>query len=91
MEENANFLQCLAVVEWAMNNREQARQRLEQAKTIIADRGFPSFSCWRYLTVMPSEFLKDCTKLGELIEGKNVRPVMFDADVASVASDNIGV
>lgn len=76
-----NFHQCIAVCEWAVGNGDQARHQLNQATEAIVDRGRPSFSCWRYLLVAPSEFLKDCKQIGELLDGKDVRPLAFDVEL----------
>lgn len=81
-----NFLQCLAVSEWAVGNGEQAEHRLGQAVQSIIDRGRPSFSCWRYLSVRPSVFLIDCAEISELLRGKSVRPIAFDVELKSIAA-----
>ena len=36
------------------------------------------FSCWRYMSVTPQDFLKDCECIRRLIEGEQTTPAFFE-------------
>ncbi len=84
-EEDANYLQCLAVAFWAVHKPEDAIRSITAAETRINERPTPQFSCWRYMNVSPPGFLEDCAGVRGLLSGDKVFPLFFYAshDAAS--------
>ena len=70
-----NFLQCMAITNWAIGETKTALEFAQRAKEQMAAIGGPEFSCWRYLEVGNAEFQKDTAEIVELISGNdNVLP-----------------
>ena len=61
-----NYWQCMAVANWAVGDREAARQFETRARQ--AGRG-SVFSCWRYFDVSANEFREDLDDIRALVEG----------------------
>jgi len=73
----ANYLQCLTIALWVIEKRKEALKQLQKAIDIISEKPSDEFSCWRYLTVTPEQFRDDCDLIGQLIEGKDVKPLFW--------------
>ena len=74
-----NFLQCMAITNWAIGETKSALEFAHRAKKQMAARGGPEFSCWRYLEVGNAEFQKDTAEIVELISGNdNVTPLFMN-------------
>ena len=65
---DANFLQCLAVANWAVGDIETARTYAKKAN-IECEREHLIFSCWRYDHVSNREFRADMREIASLIDG----------------------
>ena len=75
---NANFLQCLAVANWAAGEAEDAKKCAHGAREEAqAERLI--FSCWRYRTVRATDFLEDVEEIVLLIDGDQKRVPRFMA------------
>jgi MinD-like ATPase involved in chromosome partitioning or flagellar assembly/tetratricopeptide (TPR) repeat protein len=75
----ANYAQCLAIAHWAVGDASAAEDFIAKAKQRVVSRLGTEFSAWRYLTVRPSEFLDDLESLAQMIRGKDLVPVVFQA------------
>jgi hypothetical protein len=75
-----NYLQCLAVANWAIGDVTAAGQRVASAAQRIRELGRASLSCWRYLNVPVKEFLSDCQAIRRLIDGEDIVPEFFGPD-----------
>lgn len=72
---DANYLQCMAVAYWAVGRVDAAMEYARRAKIKAASTLRPTFSCWRYRTVHPRDFLHDTNSIMMLIRGdKDVAP-----------------
>ncbi len=69
-----NYWQCMAVANWAVDDREAARQFETRARQAV--RG-SVFSCWRYFDVSANEFREDLDDIRALIEGDASRLPRF--------------
>ena len=72
----ANYAQCLAVSLWATEKTDEALECVELAESKIREQ-VTDFSCWRYMSVTPHDFLKDCECIRRLIKGEQVTPPFF--------------
>lgn len=82
LDRDPNFLQCLAVAQWAVGSDEDATARLEQARRSVDNRRDLTLimSCWRYTEVSRQEFLADLDEIEALIAGDDsIRPRFFPA------------
>ena len=66
--DGANYLQCLAVANWAIGEIETAVRYAKRALN-EAETERQIFSCWRYQTVRKPEFLEDLEEIMGLIGG----------------------
>jgi MinD-like ATPase involved in chromosome partitioning or flagellar assembly len=73
-DESPNNDQCLAIASWAVGDRVRAFKLLERARTAIARRTAPEFSCWRYLRVRRELFLHDLGEMELLFGGDERQP-----------------
>ena len=69
-----NYWQCMALANWAVGDREAARQFETRARQAV--RGLV-FSCWRYFDVSANEFREDLDDIRALIEGDASRLPRF--------------
>ena len=70
-----NYLQCMAISYWAVDERDQARKALEGARRLNRTTHGRSFSCWRYFYVTRDQFELDLDDAVRLIDGDDtVRP-----------------
>ena len=77
-DPDPNFLQCMAITNWAIGETQSALEFAHSAMEQMAARGGLEFSCWRYLDVGNTEFQKDTTEIVELISGNdNVTPLFM--------------
>jgi MinD-like ATPase involved in chromosome partitioning or flagellar assembly len=74
----ANYAQCLAVAFGVLRRPENAKERLDQARSRATSRPEPVFSCWRYRTVPAEVFLADLDAIGRFAAGEPIRPVIFE-------------
>jgi hypothetical protein len=72
----ANYAQCLAVVDWGLGNLPSAGEWLTLAKerSTQPTKVGKVFSCWSYIWKSPAEFCSDVEELGRMIEGEDVLP-----------------
>lgn len=73
-----HYAECLAVVFAILGRPDEALEHLNHARQRLASRPEPAFSCWRYRTVSPDEFLKDLEEIRQFIGDKTVRPRFFN-------------
>ena len=71
---DVNYNQCLAVSLAVVGKLDEARERLNIARTQTEDYAPQAFSCWRYLRVNKEDFLEDLDLIQRLIEGEDVIP-----------------
>ena len=64
----ANYMQCLAVANWAIGDIEAAVTFVQKARE-EAETERHIFSCWRYQTIRRPEFLADIDEIYGLIHG----------------------
>ena len=74
--EGANYLQCLAVANWAAGNRESALGAARRAREVGGSSRF-EFSCWQYRYVRGSVFTEDMDEILAMIEGDQSRLPAF--------------
>lgn len=73
-----NFLQCMAIANWAIGETKAALEFAHKAMEQMVAIGGLEFSCWRYLEVGTAEFQKDTTEIVELISGNdNLTPLFM--------------
>ena len=72
--DGSSYWQCMAVANWAVGDREAARQFETRARQAV--RGWV-FSCWRYFDVPANEFLQDLDDIRALIDGDASRLPRF--------------
>lgn len=69
-----NGLQCFALAKYVLGRQDEALEDLRLAE-LAAPRVSSMFSCWRYLTVSPTEMSEDLTEMRTLMEtGAVLRP-----------------
>ena len=69
-----NYLQCMAVAYWAVGRLDAALEFSYRAKEEINRSLRPTFSCWRYRTVLTQQFLEDTDGIIALIRGRKMTP-----------------
>lgn len=74
LEDNANAIQCYALIHWIVGSEDRARESLARAKHLISQQSAPEFSCWRYLRVSPDEFSRDLARMKRFFDGEGIRP-----------------
>lgn len=74
---SANFSQCMAIAYWAIGRDDEAVARLEKARQRVKDLRSAEFSSWRYLEVMPEEFLSDLDETEKMLAGAKIEPIIF--------------
>jgi cellulose biosynthesis protein BcsQ len=57
--ENANYLQCMGIANWACGRNDMALEYLRKSRELIRGRSEPSISALRFLEVDAQEFLAD--------------------------------
>ena len=81
-EPTPNYLQCMAITNWALGEEKAALEFAHRAMEQMADIGSHDFSCWRYLEVSNAEFQKDTAEIVELISGqKDITPLFIESNV----------
>jgi cellulose biosynthesis protein BcsQ/predicted negative regulator of RcsB-dependent stress response len=73
----ANYAQCMAVAAYLAGDISKATMRLEQARRGIAQNPVQTFSCWRYLEVLPSVFEEDLKAIESMLNGANIVPLVI--------------
>lgn len=79
LENSANYLQCLAIANWAVGNIDVANEFVDRAAQNMKSHPHSDFSAWRYLTVSSDEFIQDLGDIKKLIDGDNLLPQVFKA------------
>ena len=77
----ANYLQCLAISNWAIGRTQNARELAAKSRVAKIDPAL-EFSAWRYLRVPKKDFLRDLDALDQMITGNKSQPEIineFDA------------
>jgi len=77
---DANFLQCLAVAFGVVGQREEALCRLADSKKQISSLQVNRFSCWRYIEINATQFLKDLDEIERFINGEALQPKFLRND-----------
>lgn len=83
--EDENYLQCMAVAYWAVNDRERASDFVRLARVRGEERRRSVFSSWRYSRVGWNEFLEDLEEIEALIGGDTSRKPRFMAEKAEAS------
>lgn len=73
----ANYRQCFAVAYWIIGRNKDALKNIEEAKELIAEKPTSQFSCWRYMQVVPPDFIEDCESIKKLINGEKISPIFL--------------
>ncbi|NVJ13319.1 KGGVGR-motif variant AAA ATPase [Myxococcus sp. AM010] len=71
---DANFIQCLALVNHLLGNTGNATALLEKAGQHLAASPHRSLSVWRYLNVTPQEFSEDLAHMRAMFQGEHLLP-----------------
>jgi cellulose biosynthesis protein BcsQ len=74
----ANYLQCLALANWAAGRSDAARQLLSKSRSPLSGQHNSEFSAWSYLRVSRAEFLADLDSLDALISTGVGQPAIFN-------------
>ena len=86
----ANRHQRLAVAHWATGQPRRAFEVLEQARELAGSETWwsdPPFSCWRYQSVRPEEFMMDLDEIEALIDGDTTPKPRFMTAAAPNATE----
>ena len=75
-QPGANYLQCLALANWAAGRIDTSRLFVEKSRSSLNGPDL-QFSAWRYLRVKPEEFLKDLDSLNAMISTGMGQPELF--------------
>lgn len=73
----ANYMQCMAVAHWLVDQQEEALRFARQAKEEIRASRRPEFSCWRYMKVSAKAFVEDTDKILRMIAGEDLLPAFI--------------
>lgn len=76
----ANYAQCMAVAAYFAGDMSKATMRLEEARRGIAQNPVQTFSCWRYLEVLPSAFEEDLKAIESMFHGVKVVPLFISSE-----------
>jgi MinD-like ATPase involved in chromosome partitioning or flagellar assembly len=76
IDGDANYYQCLAVAAWVVGDVARASQFLERSSE-HAKPAVRCLSCWRYLSVPQSQFLRDLEQIRRLMAGESVKPAFL--------------
>ena len=76
--DGANYMQCLAVANWIVGDRESALLAARRAREVGGSSRF-EFSCWQYRYVRGSEFAEDMDEILAMIESNQSRLPAFMA------------
>jgi MinD-like ATPase involved in chromosome partitioning or flagellar assembly len=74
VDGNANYLQCMAICHFIMENIQQAQEFATLSRREIRVNPRRTFTAWRYLEASPDNFQSDLDELERLIHGANVLP-----------------
>ena len=74
--DGANYMQCLAVANWIVGDRESALLAARRAQEVGGSSRF-EFSCWQYRYVRGSVFAEDMDEILAMIEGDQSRLPAF--------------
>jgi hypothetical protein len=86
-KRDPNYLQCLAVANWAADNSERALEFARKAREAGADARLV-FSCWRYRNVPGPVFANDVDEILAMIETNQRRMPRFARDPETRQADN---
>ncbi|HKQ48526.1 MAG TPA: AAA family ATPase [Phycisphaerae bacterium] len=75
--KGANYYQCLALANWIVGKSEEAFAAIQAAEKYIARSTRLTFSCWRYLYVMPDGFRQDCQQMRRYFSGDPIKPAFL--------------
>jgi hypothetical protein len=76
-EQSANYLQCMAIANFVIGDRDQAHEYVNRALREIRVNPRMVFSSWRYLEAIPAEFRQDLEAIKTMIEGREVTPLFI--------------
>jgi hypothetical protein len=77
-----NYAQCLAISQWAIDDKAASAMSCEAALRTISSRG-NSFSAWRFLVVGASEFKDDVQAMLTAVRaGEALRPAFFQPAIS---------
>lgn len=77
-----NYVQCIALANWAIGRKEDALRLADNAKAMMLNVGF-DFSCWRYQYVIEEQFRQDTDSMIAMIKGAAIVPTFFEAKSSS--------
>jgi hypothetical protein len=72
-----NFHQCMAVAYFVIGGDSQAHEQLRLSEATLRNNPARTFSCWRYLTILPAEFRKDLGEIRQMLKGEPVKPAVI--------------
>ena len=75
-EKDANYLQCLAVANWAVGDRDSAVSLAQRAREVGRSSRL-AFSCWQYRYVRGSAFVEDTDEILAMVQGDENRVPAF--------------
>lgn len=75
----ANYMQCMALVCWALGDPSNAREWVNQARRKIAAGPKTTFSAWSYIQADESMFLKELRAFEEMLDGADSLPLFLQA------------
>ena len=86
-ENDANYLQCLALANWAAGDRESALRFAHRAREVGRSSRLV-FSCWRYRTVRGAVFAEDVGEILDMVKGDQKRVPSFMEGKDGSSADN---
>lgn len=75
----ANYMQCMAVAHWVVDQHEKALRFARQANQENRTSRRPHFSCWRYMKVSSRVFGEDTDEILKMIAGEDLLPTFIGA------------
>lgn len=69
-----NFLQCLAIANWALGESNEAIACLEKARVKLNSAPISTFSAWSYLYLPPKLFTEDLEAMRLAFQGEGISP-----------------
>jgi cellulose biosynthesis protein BcsQ len=77
-DEGLNYLQCMAIAHFCVNDVAKADEYVKQAlREIRIHPAYRTFSAWRYSETSPPEFRKDLMSVQKMIGGEKLLPLFF--------------
>lgn len=74
---DANYEQCIALVNALLGNSQDARDRIGRSRCLIEKIPVPTFSCWRYMTATNEDFQADLDAMAQSLDSGNIVPAFL--------------